>query len=86
MKGSHYSTSISDIESGPRLERKRVLALTGLAVGVCCLTLAVVPKNQTALILVVFLLGNLLVTANMTLCWFMSTDFYPTNLRSQGGN
>ena len=78
---SHNTT-----EQLPRSGRKRVLALTELAVGVCCLTLAAVPKDQTALILVVFLLGNLLCTANFTLCWFMSTDFYPTNLRSQGGN
>ena len=68
-----------------RSGRKRLLALTGLAVGLCCLTLAAVPKDQTALILVFFLLGNLLCTANLTLCWFMSTDFYPTSLRSQGG-
>ena len=74
------------IESGFRAGRKRPLALTGLAVGVCCLTLAAVPKGQTAIILVVFLSGSLICTANFTLCWFMSTDFYPTNLRSQGGN
>ena len=76
----------TSIESGPRSGRKNVLALTGLAIGVCCLALAVVPKDQTAVILVFFLTGSLLCTANLTLCWFISTDFYPTNLRSQGGN
>ena len=63
--------------------RKRLLALTGAAVGICCLALAAVPRDHAVLVLLLFLLGNLLVTANLTLCWFMSTDFYPTNLRGQ---
>lgn len=66
-----------------RVGRKAILAGTGLTVGICCLTLAFIPKDLTNPILIIFLIGTFAVGANFNLCWFLSPDFYPTNLRSQ---
>ena len=66
-----------------RFGRKAILAGTELIVGVCCLTLAFIPRDLTSPILVIFLIGTFAVSANFNLCWFLSPDFYPTNLRSQ---
>lgn len=66
-----------------RFGRKAILAGTGLICGVCCLTLAFIPKDLTYPILVIYLIGVFAIGANFKLCWFLSPDFYPTNLRSQ---
>ena len=63
--------------------RKATLAGTGLAVGVCCLILAFIPKDLSTPILIIYLIGKFSVKAFFYLCWFLSPDFYPTNLRSQ---
>ena len=63
--------------------RKATLAGTGLSVGVCCLILAFIPKDLSTPILVIYLIGKFSVKAFFYLCWFLSPDFYPTNLRSQ---
>ena len=66
-----------------RFGRKAILAGTGMTVGICCLTLAFIPKDLTTPILIIYLIGVFAVGANFVLCWFLSPDFYPTNLRSQ---
>ena len=63
--------------------RKATLAGTGLTVGVCCLILAFIPKDLSTPILIIYLIGKFSVKAFFYLCWFLSPDFYPTNLRSQ---
>ena len=63
--------------------RKATLAGTGLTVGVCCLILAFIPKYLSTPILIIYLIGKFSVKAFFYLCWFLSPDFYPTNLRSQ---
>ncbi len=63
--------------------RKIILSATQLVVGICCLILAFIPKDMTIIILVFFLLGNLSCNMSFALCWFLTPDFYPTNLRSQ---
>ena len=63
--------------------RKAILAGTGLTVGVCCLVLAFIPKDLSTPILIIYLIGKFSVKVFFYLCWFLSPDFYPTNLRSQ---
>ena len=66
-----------------KVGRKALLVGTGVTVGICCLILAFIPKDLTNPILIIYLIGIFSVGANFNLCWFLSPDFYPTNLRSQ---
>jgi OCT family organic cation transporter-like MFS transporter 4/5 len=63
--------------------RKLILVVTQATVGVCCIVLAFVPKDLTIVVLVFFVVGNFACNLAFNLCWFLSPDFYPTNLRSQ---
>ena len=67
-----------------RCGRRNVLAFAEAVVAVCCLALAFTPKERTTLVLVIFLVGNLCCACTFNLCWFITPDFYPTNLRAQG--
>ena len=63
--------------------RKFILAALQITVGVCSITLAFIPKDLKVPILIIFLIGNFACSASFNLCWFLSPDYYPTNLRSQ---
>ncbi len=51
--------------------------------GACCLTLAFLPKSYSTLVLMTYLLGKSSVGAAFQLVWLITSEIYPTNLRSQ---
>ncbi len=53
--------------------------------GVCCLILAFIPRvpSMRVAILVFYLIGKCSVGASFLLVWLITSEIYPTNLRSQ---
>ena len=51
--------------------------------GICCLILAFIPRDLTTAILVFYLIGKCSVGASFLLVWLITSEIYPTNLRSQ---
>ena len=54
-----------------------------LVLGIDCLLMAFVPKEQSRLVLVLFSVGRFASAATSSLCWLYTAELYPTNLRSQ---
>ena len=63
--------------------RRANLAMYMGLVGVCCFTLAFTPKSQNVLILLVFLCGKSFIGAAFVIIWLVTSELYPTNLRTQ---
>ncbi len=51
--------------------------------GVCCVILAFIAKDQKALILVFYLIGKSSVGVAFVVVWLITNETYPTNLRTQ---
>lgn len=51
--------------------------------GLCCFLLAFIPKGHTTAILLIFLCGKGFVGAAFFIIWLVTSELYPTNLRTQ---
>ena len=63
--------------------RRANLFFFQMVTGICCLILAFVPKDNTYVILVFFLIGKCGTGAAFLIVWVVTAELYPTNLRSQ---
>ncbi len=59
------------------------LAILMWTSGISCLALAFIPKSQNTVVLSVYLLAKCAAGAGFNLTWLITSEIYPTNLRSQ---
>ena len=63
--------------------RKTNFFYTQFGLGIACLALAFIPKERYIAVLIVYLCGKCLGEMAFVLCWMITSEMYPTNLRSQ---
>ena len=54
-----------------------------ILLGICCIVLAFIPKENTIGVLIVYLTSIVLAGTNFTTIYYYTGELYPTNLRSQ---
>ncbi|KAG4079938.1 hypothetical protein HA402_006250 [Bradysia odoriphaga] len=62
--------------------RKYSLCASMLLCGVACLSSEYIPVGQSALRLIMFLIGKCSITVSFTVLYVFTTEMYPTNLRN----
>lgn len=63
--------------------RRKCLASSFIGLGISCFLMAFVPKQNSTLILVLYLAGKYCASFGTSMCWLVTSELYPTNLRSQ---
>ena len=63
--------------------RKINFFYTQFGLGIACLILAFIPKEHNIAVLIVYLCGKCFGEMAFVLCWMITAEMYPTNLRSQ---
>jgi len=71
------------VSTANSIGRRKSLSLAFMILGTSCLVLAFVPKNYDKIILTFYLIGTLLAGASFVLVYLITSELYPTNLRSQ---
>ncbi len=66
-----------------KIRRLTNLSVSLWVLGVCCVILAFIAKDQKALILVFYLIGKSSVGVAFVVVWLITNETYPTNLRTQ---
>ena len=66
------------------IRRKVAFFVTQVILGVSCLVMTFIPKDQTTEILISFMIGKSASTGAFILAYLVTSEIYPTNLRSQG--
>lgn len=66
-----------------KIGRQPTLVGMMMGQGFFCLTMAWLPKDQTTMVLIVYLLGKCCSSGAATNLWLFTAELYPTNLRSQ---
>ena len=61
--------------------QRQFVALLLAGLGACCVSLAFIPKDITAAVLVVFVLGRMCAGGSFAMAYILSTELFPTNLR-----
>ena len=62
---------------------RKSLAVSHITLGVCCLTLAFIPKEYTAAVLVVYMASSIVAGTSFGYVYLMTAELFPTNLRVQ---
>ncbi|XP_059089923.1 organic cation transporter protein-like isoform X2 [Tigriopus californicus] len=65
------------------LGRRKCMASSFIGLGISCLLMAFVPKQNSTLILLLYLVGKYCASFGISMCWLVTSELYPTNLRSQ---
>ncbi len=65
------------------LGRKVMLTFSQTLLGVCCVTLAFVPKTASTVILIVYVVGRAGSAMGFLMVYLVTAELYPTNLRTQ---
>ncbi len=63
--------------------RRFCIIITQVMLGLCCICMAFIPKDQSTVIMVLFLLGRFSATCSLNTAWFYTAELFPTNLRAQ---
>eukprot|EP00095_Tigriopus_kingsejongensis_P007773 maker-scaffold154_size301342-snap-gene-2.22 protein:Tk07773 transcript:maker-scaffold154_size301342-snap-gene-2.22-mRNA-1 annotation:"hypothetical protein BRAFLDRAFT_225757" len=66
-----------------RIGRRLCMVGSFLGLGVACILMSMVPKQEATLILILYLLGKYCSSFATSMCWLVTSELYPTNLRSQ---
>ena len=61
--------------------QRQFVAFLLAGLGACCVSLAFIPKDITAAVLVVFVLGRMCAGGTFAMAYILSTELFPTNLR-----
>ncbi len=64
---------------------RRLVNLLGtlLLLGICCLALIFIPKDYSTAVMIVYLIGKSSTAVQFLLIYTITSEMYPTNLRSQ---
>ena len=63
--------------------RKVIFVASHLILGIACIAMAFVPKSNVDAVLALFLVGKMAAGISFTLAYLVTSELYPTNLRSQ---
>jgi len=63
--------------------RRYALSIAHLIIGVSCVSMAFIPKEYSNTILALYLISTVFAGASFSLVYLMTSELYPTNLRSQ---
>jgi len=63
--------------------RTKSLVTSHTLLGISCIGLAFIPKDNVNAVLIVYVFANIVASISFTLVYLMTCELYPTNLRSQ---
>jgi Na+/melibiose symporter-like transporter len=80
---AQFGTCIIYVLTTNYFGRTKTLVASHTILGLSCLGLAFIPRTEKAAILVVFIIAKIVASLSFSMCYLITIELYPTNLRSQ---